>query len=136
MGALRTREDYKRYQEAFHAGDGETAFAYMVEDPRLSVFGLTITRRFQLEHMYRFLADYVRETVVLERIAISDDLVAVEELVRVEGVRDLDQQALREQKLHQFRPIRAGEVQLMRNFVHYHVRDGKIESGSCVAAPA
>jgi hypothetical protein len=136
MGALRTREDYERYQEAFHAGDCDTAFAYMVENPRLSVFGLTITQRNQLGQMYRFLGKYVRETVVLERFAISDDLVAVEELVRVEGLRDLDTQSLREQKMHQFRPIRAGEIKLMRNFVHYHLADGKIESGSCVAAPA
>jgi hypothetical protein len=136
MSALRTREDYERYQEAFHAGDGESAFAYMVEDPRLSVFGLTITKRNQLEQMYSFLRRYVRETVVLERIAISDDLLAVEELVRVEGLRDLDKQTLREQKLHQLQPIRAGEIQLMRNFIHYRLRDGKIESASCVAAPA
>lgn len=136
MSAMYTREDFDRYHQAFHSGDYDTAFAYMVEEPRLSVFGITITKSHQLGQMYRFLRDYLRETVVVERFAISDDLLAIEALVRAEGVRDLDAQSLREHKLHQFRPIRTGEIQLMRHFVHYHLTDGKIESGSCVAAPA
>jgi hypothetical protein len=136
MSAMRTREDFDRYQQAFHQGDYDTAFDYLVDEPRLSIFGFRITSRIQLGQLYRFLRRYVRETVLVERFAASEDFVAIEAVVRVEGVQDLDEQALRAQGLHRFRPIRTGEVQLMRHFVHYRLRDGKIESGSCVPAPA
>jgi len=135
MALLRTREDFDRYQAAFHSGDYDTAFEYYVEAPRLRVFGVDITNRLQLRKLYRFLHEYLRETVHIERFAISDDFIAVEALVRLEGLRDLDNQRLREEGLYQFRPIGAGEVQLMRHFVHYRLSDGRIESGSVVEAP-
>ena len=136
MSAMRTREDFDRYQQAFHQGDYDTVFDYLVEEPRLSVFGLRITTRIQLGQLYRFLRRYVRETILVEKFAASEDFVAIEAVVRVEGLHDLDAQTLREQGLHQFRPIRSDEVQLMRHFVHYRLRDGKIESGGCVPAQA
>src|SRR6478609_2729336 len=111
MGLVRTREDFDRYQAAFHAGDYDTAFDYYVEKLRLRVFGLEITTRFQLHKLYRFLHEHVRETIHIERFAISEDFVAAEALVRIEGLRDVDTQRLREEGLHQFGPIAAGEVQ-------------------------
>ena len=136
MASLKSREDFDRYQTAFHAGDCDTAFEYLVEKPRVSVFGHPITTPFQLHQLYRFLREYVRETVRIERFAISDDLIAVEALVQVKGLRDLDLQSLREHGLYQLHPIGAGESQLMRNFVHYRLLDGKIETGICLQAPS
>lgn len=136
MCRLRTREDYDRFQQAFHAGDYDTAFAYMVESPRLSVFGLTITKPHQLGQLYHFLGEYLRETVAVERFALSADLLAVELLVRAEGLRELTSDDLRGRGLTRFHPIKAGEIQLMRIFAHYHLKDDKIEFGSFVTAPA
>jgi hypothetical protein len=135
MPVLQSREDFDRYQAAFHAGDYETAFEYYVEEPRLSIFGHQITTRSQLRQLYRFLQEHIHETVQVERFAMSDNLIAVEALIRVKGLRDLNAQGLRERGLYQFHPIGLGETQLMRNFVHYRLRAGKIESGTCVQAP-
>ena len=136
MRELRSREDFDRYQEAFHTGDYDTAFDYYVENPKLSIFGVEITTRLQLDQFYRFLRKYIRETVLIERFAVSEDLVAVEAVVRIQGVASLDPQSLREQGMYQFHPIDPGECQVLRHFIHYRLRDGKIESGSCVNAPA
>jgi hypothetical protein len=137
MGAIRGREDYDLFRHAFHAGDYDTAFDYMVDEPKLNVFGLRMTTRIQLGRLYRFLREYVRETILVEKFALADGFLAAETVVRIEGLRDLDALKLREQGLHLFHPINAGEVQLMRNFVHYHLReDGRIEGGTCFAAPA
>ena len=137
MGVVRGREDYDRFRQAFHAGDYDTAFEYLVDQPRLNIFGVRMTTPIQLGRLYRFLRDYVRETMLVEKFALSEDFVAVEAVLRVEGLQDLDALRLREQGLHLFHPIKAGEVQIMRNFVHYHLNgDGKIESGACFAAPA
>jgi hypothetical protein len=132
---LRSREDFDRYQEAFHAGDYDTAFDYYVENPKLSIFGVEITTRLQLDRFHRFLHTYIRETVQIERFAVSEDLVAVEAVVRIQGLARLDPQSLREQGMYQFHPIDPGEHQVLRHLIHYRLRDGKIESGTCVNAP-
>ena len=137
MGSIRGRDDYDRFRQAFHAGDYDTAFDYMIDEPRLNLFGLRMTKRIQLGRLYRFLRDYISETMLVEKFALAEDFVAVEAVVRIEGLQELDTLKLREQGLNLFHPIKAGEVQLMRNFAHYHLNeDGRIESGSCFAAPA
>ena len=135
MSAMYTREDFDRYQEAFHSGDCDTAFDYYVEDPRLRIFGVEISTRLQLRRLSRFLREHIHESVQIERFALSDDLLAVEALVRVEGLRNMDTPRLREEGMYQFLPIAVGEVQVMRHFIHYRLRDRKIESGSFVRAP-
>ena len=67
----------------------------------------------------------------MERFAGSDELAAVEGIVRVEGIDDLTPEILQERGLAQFFPIRKGEVQEMRQYIHYHLKDGKIESVGC-----
>jgi hypothetical protein len=51
--------------------------------------------------------------------------------VRIEGTRDLTREVLDAHGMQQFFPIRAGEVQEMRQYIHYHLEDGKIESVGC-----
>ena len=135
MRVLRTREDFDRYQIAFHTGDYEAAFDYYIENPRIKVFGVEINSRQKLARFYRFMHEHVRETVRVERFAVSDDFVAAETTVRVTGVRELDTRNLREQGMYQFHPIGVGECQVLHHFIYYRLRDGKIESGSSVSAP-
>lgn len=126
-----TREDYDRYVAAFNARDYDTVFDFYAENPRLAFFGVEITTRQQLKEFYGFLHTYVKETVTVERFAGSDELAAVEGIVRVEGIADLTAETLAERGLDQFFPIRKGDVQEMRQYIHYHLKDGKIESVGC-----
>ena len=129
-----TREDYERYAAAFNARDYDTVFDFYAENPRLAYIGVEITTREQLKEFYSFLHTYVRETVTVERFAGSDELAAVEGIVRIEGIRNLTREELDDRGLQQFFPIRAGEVQELRQYIHYHLRDGKIESVGCALA--
>ncbi len=126
-----TREDYERYAAAFNARDYDTVFDFYAERPKMAFFGIEITTRDQLKSFYGFLHRYVRETVTIERFAGSDELAAVEGIVRVEGIADLTPEILSERGMGQFFPIRTGEVQEMRQYIHYHLKDGKIESVGC-----
>lgn len=126
-----TREDYERYVAAFNGRDYDTVFDFYVERPRMAFFGIEITTRDQLKDFYGFLHRFVRETVRIERFAGSDELAAVEGIVRVEGTVDLTPDILAERGLDQLFPIAKGEVQEMRQYIHYHLRDGKIESVGC-----
>jgi hypothetical protein len=126
-----TREDYERYAAAFNARDYDAVFDFYAENPRLAFFGIEITTREQLRAFYTFLHRYVRETVTIERFAASEELAAVEALVRIEGLEDLTRETLDAHGMQEFFPIRAGEAQAMRQYIHYHLRDGKIESVGC-----
>ena len=127
-----TREDYERYAAAFNARDYDAVFDFYAERPKMAFFGVEIATRDQLKAFYGFLHRYVKETVTVERFAGSDELAAVEGIVQVEGIDDLTPEILQERGLAQFFPIRKGEVQEMRQYIHYHLKDGKIESVGCV----
>ncbi|KPL69462.1 hypothetical protein SZ64_15925 [Erythrobacter sp. SG61-1L] len=126
-----TREDYERYVTAFNARDYDAVFDFYAENPKMAFFGIEITTRGQLKDFYGFLHQYVKETVKVERFAGSDELAAVEGIVRVEGIADLTPEILAERGMPQFFPIAKGEVQEMRQYIHYHLKDGKIESVGC-----
>lgn len=126
-----TREDYERYAAAFNARDYDTVFDFYAEKPKMAFFGIEITTREQLKEFYGFLHQYVKETVTVERFAGSDELAAVEGIVRVEGIADLTPEILAERGMEQFFPIAKGDVQEMRQYIHYHLKDGKIESVGC-----
>jgi len=125
------RADYDRYTAAFNARDYDAVFDFYADNPRLAFFGVEIASREDLKRFYGFLHQYVRETVTVERFAASDELAAVEGIVRVEGIRDLDAATLEANGYGQLFPIRVGEVQEMRQYIHYHLRGGKITSVGC-----
>ena len=129
-----TREDYERYAAAFNARDYDTVFDFYAENPRLAFFGIEITTREQLREFYTFLHRYVRETMTIERFASSDELAAVEGVIRLEGIQDLTRETLDARGMQQFFPILKGEVQEIRQYIHYHLREGKIESVGCALA--
>jgi len=126
-----TREDYDRYVAAFNARDYDAVFDFYAEKPRMAFFGIEITSRQQLKDFYGFMHRYVRETVTVERFAGSDELAAVEAIVRIEATDDLTREILDARGMQQFFPIAKGEVQAMRQYIHYHLKDGKIASVGC-----
>lgn len=126
-----TREDYERYVEAFNTRDYDAVFDFYTDTPKMAFFGIEITTREQLRQFYTFLHSYVRETVQIEKFASSDELAAVEGLIRIECFRDLTREALDANGMEQFFPIKEGEVQEMRQYIHYHLEGGKIASVGC-----
>lgn len=126
-----TRDDYERYAEAFNARDYDAVFDFYAENPRMAFFGIEITTRQQLRDFYTFLHRFVRETITIERFASSDELAAIEGVIRIEGIEDLTRETLDARGMQQFFPIRKGDVQEMRQYIHYHLQDGKIESVGC-----
>jgi hypothetical protein len=130
-----TREDYDRYAAAFNARDYDAVFDFYADNPRMAFFGIEITSREELRAFYTFLHRYVRETITVERFASSEDLAAVEGLIRIEGIADLTRETLDANGMAQFFPIATGEVQEMRQYIHYHLQDGKIASVGCALVP-
>lgn len=130
-----TREDYERYAAAFNARDYDTVFDFYTDTPRMAFFGIEISTRQQLKDFYGFLHSYVRETITVEKFAGSLELAAVEGVIRIEAFRDLTREELDANGMEQFFPIAKGDVQEMRQYIHYHLEGGKIASVGCALVP-
>ena len=130
-----TRDDYERYVAAFNARDYDAVFDFYAENPRMAFFGIEITTRQQLRDFYSFLHTYVRETITIEKFASSDELAAVEGIIRIEAFRELRREVLDANGMQQFFPVALGEVQEMRQYIHYHLEDGKIANVGCAIVP-
>ena len=126
-----TRDDYERYAAAFNARDYDAVFDFYAENPRMAFFGIEITTRQQLRDFYSFLHTYVRETITIEKFASSDELAAVEGIIRIEAFRELSREVLDANGMQQFFPIALDEVQEMRQYIHYHLEGGKIAGVGC-----
>ena len=126
-----TREDYDRYVRCFNARDYDAVFDFYADEPQITFFGVEIRTREQLKAFYGFLHRYVRETITVERFASSDELAAAEAIVRVEGIQDLDAATLADNGYPGLFPIAKGAVHEMRQYIHYHLKDGRIEGVGC-----
>ncbi|MBT0670832.1 nuclear transport factor 2 family protein [Novosphingobium profundi] len=126
-----TREDYERYAAAFNARDYDAVYDFYAPGARLAFFGVELPTREAFKRFYGFLHDHVEESLSIERFAASEELVALEGVIRIAAKRDLTAEALAAEGLDQFFPIRAGEVQELRQYIHYHVEDGKFTGVSC-----
>lgn len=130
-----TREDYERYAAAFNARDYDTVYDFYAPGAHLTFFGVDLATRDAFKRFYGFLHRHVDESLSIERFAASNELVALEGVIRIEARRDLSAEALAAEGLDQFFPIKAGEVQELRQFIHYHVSDGKFTAVSCALMP-
>ncbi|MEL0252089.1 MAG: nuclear transport factor 2 family protein [Novosphingobium sp.] len=131
-----TREAYDRYVCAFNAKDYDAVADFYVDPPLMTFFGVEIRSRQALKDFYGFLHDHVKESVTVLNFACSETLTAIDAVIRVEGVKDLTREALDAQGLHAFFPIALGEVQEMRQFIFYTIKDGLIERVECALAQA
>ncbi|MPT48570.1 MAG: nuclear transport factor 2 family protein [Sphingobium sp.] len=129
------RADYERYASAFNARDYDTVYDFYAPGAVLTFFGIALKTREEFKDFYGFLHSYVEESLHIERFAASDELVALEGIIRVEATRDLDAETLAARGLTQFFPIQKGEVQEMRQYIHYHVDNGKFTAVGCAIIP-
>jgi SnoaL-like domain len=125
------REDYEAYLRAFNAKDYDAVADFYLQPPTMSFFGVNITSRDAFKAFYSFLHSYVDESVTINGFASSDELTAVDAVVRIAAFRDLDAETLAANGCSGFFPIKAGEVQEMRQFLFYSIEQGKIARVEC-----
>jgi hypothetical protein len=52
-------------------------------------------------------------------------------VIRIEGIEDLTREVLDANGMEQFFPVAKGEVQEIRQYIHYHLKDRKIAGVGC-----
>lgn len=125
------RADYDRYLAAFNSKDYHGVAEFYAQPMALNFFGVGLRGRDDLIRFYSFLHSYVTETVTINNFAASDTLTAVDAVVKIEAFRDLDAETLAANGCGGLFPIRAGEVQKMRQFIFYTISDGLIINVEC-----
>ncbi|NBC36197.1 nuclear transport factor 2 family protein [Novosphingobium sp. FSY-8] len=130
------RAAYDAYVAAFNARDYDTVCDFYAEPINMNFFGVALRSRADMKAFYGFLHAHAMETVRVLNFASSSSLTAVDAIVRVEATRDMTPEALAQQGLTQFHPMRAGDVIEMRQFIFYTIRDGRIANVECAMAPA
>jgi SnoaL-like domain len=129
------RDAYGRYLAAFNAKDYDGVADFYAQPMDMEFFGVALKSRDDLKRFYSFLHSYVKESVTVLNFASSDTLTAVDAIVRIEGIRDLTTDVLEANGCGQFFPILAGQVQELRQFIFYTIRDGKIAKTECAMLP-
>lgn len=131
------RADYERYLAAFNAKDYDGVCDFYAQPMDMTFFGVSLRSREDMKGFYGFLHAHVLESVRVLNFASSATLTAVDAIVRIEGVKDLDRATLDANGAPGLFPIKAGEVQELRQFIFYTLRDGKIANVECaMIAPA
>lgn len=121
------RARYDQYLRAFNARDYDAVADFYVDPPRMEFFGIVITSRQDLKDFYSWLHSAVKESVTLRNFAASKTCTACDAIVRIEAIRDLTREDLDAKGATGFFPIARGEIQEIRQFIFYTVKDGKIE---------
>lgn len=121
------RARYEQYLSAFNAKDYDGVADFYVDPPSMAFFGIVIRSRQELKDFYGWLHSYVKESVSLLNFAASETCTACDAIVRIEAIRDLSREELDAHGATGFFPVKAGEVQEIRQFIFYTVKDGRIE---------
>lgn len=128
------RARYEEYLRRFNARDYEGFFDFYGDHPRMDFFGVSLRSLDEVKRFYGFLHRYASERITLTRFAVSEELLAAEGIVRIEGLEDLTAETLAGAGYPQLMPIAKGQVIEMEQFLHYWLRDGKFQAVRCALA--
>ena len=125
------RSHYDRYLAAFTARDYDQVLSFWAEPFELTFAGYRFTRKAEVKAFYAFFHAYVDESITVNAYVSDARMVAMEVVVRLEGRRALDAATLAAAGFDRLVPLAAGQVVEIPQFIHYHLRDGKIVRAVC-----
>lgn len=128
------RSDYDRYLAFFNARDYDGVLSFWAEEFDLSFAGYHFRTKAEVKAFYSFFHQYANESVRVTAWVDSPGMVALEAVVRLEGIRELTPQMLEAQGLGRLVPLQVGQVVEIPQYIHYHLRDGLIVRAGCAVA--
>lgn len=127
------REQYQDYLDKFNGRNYDGVLEYYAPDGQFEVtfFGTALRTRQAVKEFYSFFHDHVKEEIIVHRYISEGDMVAMEATVRVTGMKDMTIEGAKAAGIDLLTPVRAGEVVEVPQFIHYHLKDGKIVAALC-----
>jgi hypothetical protein len=128
---IHNRNDFDAYLERFNNRDYRGFLDYYADKFEMIHVGGNLKSRKEVMKFYNFLHHHIKETVIVDRLVMDQNTIAMEARVRIEGVRELTPEAVAASDYPRLKPLKAGQTAVIPQFIHYHLVDGKIAKVEC-----
>jgi ketosteroid isomerase-like protein len=133
-GSLEQRQAFLEYTKAFSNAEFDRFSAYYTDDVVCELPVLTLNGKSGIVNFYRQMFKTVRESLTVHQIVMDDGGIAADVTSQFTAIEDAPQFVLA--------PLKKGQFIRSRVFVHYRLRDGRIDrikvarAGELVVSPA
>jgi len=128
---IHSRKDFDAYLARFNSCDYEGFLDYFADKFEMIHVGGNLKSREEVMKFYNFLHQYIKETVLVDRLVMDKDTIAMEARVRIEGIRELTPEAVAASAYPRLKPLKVGQVAIIPQFIHYHIENGKFVKVEC-----
>jgi hypothetical protein len=128
---IKSREDFNVYLTKFNNRDYEGFLDYFADKFEMIHVGGNLKSREEVMKFYNFLHKYIKETVIVDRLVMDINMIAMEARVQIEGIRELTPEAVAASDYPRLKPLKVGQKAIIPQFIHYHLKDGKIVKVEC-----
>ena len=128
------RAQFDRYVEAFNRRDYDAVLEFWAPEFSVNFVGYEFKTPEEFRNFYRFLHHYLAESIHIDEYIANDRMVVLEARVRIEGIRAITPEELRNSGFGRMGIPELGQVIEIPQFIHYHLKDGKFESVICAVS--
>ncbi len=86
---IHSRKDFDAYLAKFNSRDYEGFLAYFADKFEMIHVGANLKSREEVMRFYNFLHQYIKESVIVDRLVMDRDTIAMEARVKIEGIKKL-----------------------------------------------
>ena len=125
------RQAYDRYLAMFNARDYDGILSHFADRFELHFAGYVFRTPEEVKRFYAFLHSHVDEQISVSRYVSDGETVALEAVVKLTGKRNLEAPDLEAAGYTRLVTLPASAVVEIPQFIHYHLKDGKIVKAVC-----
>ncbi len=128
---IHSRKDFDVYLAKFNSRDYQGFLDYYADKFEMIHVGGNLKSREEVMKFYNFLHRYIKETVIVDRLVMDQNTIAMEARVRIEGIKELTPEMVAASDYPRLKPLKVGETAIIPQFIHYHIVNGKIVKVEC-----
>ncbi|MGX7896012.1 nuclear transport factor 2 family protein [Tsuneonella sp. HG222] len=125
------RAGYEKYLGLFNAKNYDAVLDHFTDDCEVVFAGYCLKGKQAVREFYKFFHSVTKETITLQRFLAGEATVALEAVVRLEGIADSTPDMFAERGLGRLFALAKGQVIEVPQFIHYHLENGKFKKALC-----
>jgi hypothetical protein len=125
------RAAYDEYLRKFNARDYDSVLDFYADRFEIVFLGHALRSCEEVKAFYAFLHAHLNETISVRRFVSDADTVAIEAIVRLEGTNPISEEEKARAGFSWIGVPPPGVVVEIPQFIHYHLKDGKITGAYC-----
>jgi hypothetical protein len=128
---IHSRKDFDEYLSKFNSRDYQGFLDYFSDRFEMIHVGGNLKSREAVLKFYRFLHNYIKESVMVDHLVMDRDMIAMEARVQIQGIKELTPAAVAASDYPRLKPLKVGQTAIIPQFIHYHLVNGKIVKVEC-----